>query len=83
MSEGVFFTREELEQIDKISKLHNILDFLDVVYDKRNSRAKLIQLILIKQVEMQPYLGDPVPEPPRYSVRIRRIMEAKARGELQ
>jgi hypothetical protein len=71
-----------LDRIKDIRKLCNILDYLGVPYESKNSRERLILLIMEKQVEMQPYLGDPVPETPKYSVRVRRIMEAKAKGEM-
>jgi len=79
---GVYFTKDELEALT-VQNLRNILTYLEVPFEPKNTKPKLIQLILEKQVELQPQFGEISPEPPKYSVRVQRIMDAKAKGELQ
>lgn len=78
---GVYFTKDELLEID-VEHLRNILDYLGVTYEKKNTKSKLIQMIMDAQVEAQPFFNDAPTETPKYSVRIKRIMDAKEKGQL-
>jgi hypothetical protein len=83
VSNGVYFTEEELSKLT-VDNLLNVLDYLGVEVGKSTSKAKLILLVLEHQKKVQPYLsGDLAPENPKYSVRVQRIMDAKARGEFK
>lgn len=79
---GVYFTKDELEDLT-VQNLRNVLNYLGVAFEPKTTKPKLILLLLEKQVELQPQFGDPSSEPPKYSVRIQRIMDAKAKGEMK
>lgn len=70
----LLFSEEELQEVD-IPHLRNVLDYLGIPYEKKNTKDKLIQLILIYQREHTEE-GLSSNEPPRYSVRIQRIMDS-------
>lgn len=71
----VYFTQEELEELD-IEKLRNVASYLEIVYERKTSKAKLVLLISEFQKTMQEPFGSQSQEPPRYSVRVKRIMDS-------
>lgn len=78
---GLYFSRDELLEIPK-QKLQNIADYLGITISRQETKSTLIEKIMEKQKELIPDLfGPPGSEEKKYSVRIQRIMDAKARGE--
>lgn len=73
-----FFSSEEMLDLNR-GQLLAILSYLEIPYEHKDTKAKLIGKLQDYQVSIQQSAADISPEPPRYSVRVRAIMERKER----
>lgn len=81
------FTKEELGKFNTI-RLIKLAEYLDVPVPSSIRRDDLIDKLLMVLYPPEPmplkveYLEGETPESPLYSVRVRRIMQSKQKGEL-
>lgn len=82
------FNREELEKM-QVKGLLRLADYLGITYKASTKKSTIIDGIMAelgkRGESYQNFSSDnvePVPDVPRYSVRIKRIMEMKEKGEL-
>lgn len=78
ISSEPFFSQEEMLTLKKV-QLYEILTFLGISYEPRDTKSTLIAKLQDYQVSMQQIFAGVSSEPPRYSVRVRAIMERKER----
>ena len=81
------FTKEELGKFNTV-RLIKLAEYLDVPVPPSIRRDDLIDKLLMVLHPPEPippkveYLEGETPENPLYSVRVRRIMQSKQKGEL-
>lgn len=70
------FTKDEMLLLTR-AQLIKILDYLEIMYDPKYTKARLIDILSNYQVSkrLARLSSEETPETPRYSVRVKAIME--------
>ena len=83
------FERVELEKM-QLKGLLRLADYLGIRYNQSTEKSKIIDSIMAELNKRGNVYRDfgidsiqPVPDVPRYSVRVQRILDQKAKGELK